>query len=252
MATAAAAALQQTPITFQSRSPPSAQLHSRPTVKFSLSTGLKLPKLTIKPLLRRNRGGGGASGARMADSAARSYATALADVAKSNNTLEQTSADIEKIEKFFSDPGVLNFFTNPTIGEEKKISIIDEIANTSSLQPHVINFLNILVDMKRIDLIKEIVKEFEIVYNKLTDTELATVTSVVQLESQHLSQIAKEVQKLTGAKNVRIKTLIDPSLVAGFTIRYGSSGSKLIDMSVKKQLEEIAAQLEIGDIQLAA
>ncbi|CAI9777984.1 unnamed protein product [Fraxinus pennsylvanica] len=248
----AAAALQQTPITFQSRSSPSSQIHSRHTVKLSLSTGLKLPKLTIKPLIRRNRGGGGASGARMADSAAGSYATALADVAKSNNTLEQTSADIEKIEKFLSDPGVLYFFTNPTIDEEKKIEIVDEIAKSSSLQPHVVNFLYILVDMKRIDLIKDILEEFEIVYNKFTNTELAIVTSVVKLETQHLTQIAKEVQKLTGAENVRIKTVIDPSLVAGFTIRYGSSGSKLIDMSVKKQLEEIAAQLEIGDIQLAA
>ncbi|KAF5749329.1 ATP synthase delta chain chloroplastic [Tripterygium wilfordii] len=55
-------------------------------------------------------------------------------------------------------------------------------------------------------------------YNKLTDTELAIVTSVVKLESEHLTQIAKQVQKLTGAKNVRIKTAIDPSLVAGFTV----------------------------------
>ncbi|KAL0284299.1 UNVERIFIED_CONTAM: ATP synthase delta chain, chloroplastic [Sesamum angustifolium] len=104
--------------------------------------------------------------------------------------------------------------------------------------------------MKRIDLIKEIVKEYEVVYNKITDTQVAVVTSVVQLESQHLAQIAKEVQRLTSARNIRIKTVIDPSLVAGFTIRYGNSGSKLIDMSVKKQLEEIAAELDLGDIQL--
>ncbi|KAL0284694.1 UNVERIFIED_CONTAM: ATP synthase delta chain, chloroplastic [Sesamum angustifolium] len=244
-----AAALQQTPITYRSRSPPSAQLQSKPTIKLSLSSNLTLPKLSIKRLPRRR--GGGASGARMADSAAGSYANALADVAKSNNTLDQTSADVEKLEKIFSDEQVLGFFTNPTVGEENKQKMVDEIAKSSSLQPHVANFLNILVDMKRIDLIKEIVKEYELVYNRLTQTELAIVTSVVQLESQHLSQIAKKVQQFTGAKNVRIKTVIDPSLVAGFTIRYGNSGSKLIDMSVKKQLEEIAAQLDLGDIQLA-
>ncbi|KAK4428491.1 ATP synthase delta chain, chloroplastic [Sesamum alatum] len=251
MAAAVAALQQTTPITFQSRSPPLSQLHSKPTTRLSLSSNLKIPKLTIKPLLRRRGRGGGASGAKMADSAAGSYANALADVAKSNNTLDETSDDVEKIEKIFSDEQVVNFFTNPTIIEEEKQKLVDEIAKSSGLQPHVANFLNILVDMKRIDLIKEIVKEFEVVYNKLTDTQVAIVTSVVQLESQHLAQIAKEVQKLTGARNVRIKTVIDPSLVAGFTIRYGNSGSKLIDMSVKKQLEEIAAQLELGDIQLA-
>lgn len=144
----------------------------------------------------------------------------------------------------------MDFFCNPIVDVEKKRSVLDEIASTSKIQPHSANFLNILVDMKRIDLIKEISKEFELVYNQMTDTELAVVTSVVKLESEHLAQIAKQVQKLSGAKNVRIKTEIDPSLVAGFTIRYGSGGSKLIDMSVKKQLEEIAAELDMGNIQL--
>ncbi|CAN4096657.1 unnamed protein product [Withania somnifera] len=246
------AALQQTPITFQSRSPPPTQIIGGSAAKFNFSGGLKLPKLTIKRISRRRNGrGGGTLSATMADSAAGSYANALADVAKSNETLEQTVADLEKLEKIFEDKEVYSFFVSPIVSEDKKRELVDEIVSSSSIQPHVANFLNILVDMKRVELIKDIVKEFEKVYNTLTDTELAVVTSVVKLESQHLAQIAKGVQRLTGAKNVRIKTVIDESLVAGFTIRYGNSGSKLIDMSVKKQLEDIAAQLEIGDIQLA-
>ncbi|KAF9609871.1 hypothetical protein IFM89_018956 [Coptis chinensis] len=187
----------------------------------------------------------------MVATAAGSYASAVADIANSNGTLEATNADIEKMEKFFGDKEVYNFFTNPTISLEKKREFIDEIVTSLNMQPHMSNFLKLLVDSKRIELIKEIVKEFEVFYNKMTDTELAIVTSVVKLESQHLAQIAKGVQRLTGAQNVRIKTVIDPSLVAGFTIRYGSSGSKLIDMSVKKQLEELASQLEFPDISLA-
>lgn len=93
-------------------------------------------------------------------------------------------------------------------------------------------------------------KEFEIVYNELTETEMAIVTSVVQLEKQHLAQIAKQVQRLTGARNVRVRTRIDESLVAGFTIRYGKGQSKMIDMSVKKQLEDIAAELEIAEVSI--
>ncbi|GAA0171151.1 ATP synthase [Lithospermum erythrorhizon] len=243
------AALQQTTITFRPQSPPTTTT-TTPPPKITLSSrGLKLPKLTITTLRRRRNTG--ASGATMAGSAAGSYASALADVAKSNNTLEETQSDIEKIEQLFSNSDVYNFFNNPTVPIETKRSFVDDIAKSSELKPHVANFLNILIDMKRVELIKEIVKEFEVVYNKLTNTEVAVVSSVVKLESDHLAQIAKGVQKLTGAKNVRIKTLIDPSLVAGFTIRYGNSGSKLIDMSVKKQLEEISAQLDLGDIQLA-
>ncbi|XP_047946341.1 ATP synthase delta chain, chloroplastic-like [Salvia hispanica] len=244
-----AAALQQTPITFRSRSPPSAQLQSKPPTKLSLSSNFKLTRLTLRPLLRgRNRG---RSGARMANTASGSYASALADVALANGTLAATAADVEKLaSEVFSDEAVLSYFTNPTVRDEAKREIADEISRSLKLQPHVANFVNILVDMKRVDLIKEIAAEFELIANRLSETEVATVASVVELEPQHLAEIAKRVQKLTGAKNVKLKTVIDKSLLAGITIRYGNSGSKLIDLSVKKQLEEIAAQLDLGDIQL--
>lgn len=187
----------------------------------------------------------------MSDSVANSYATALADVANANGTLEATAADLEKITNLFSEVSVYRYFTNPTVSVEAKNELVDAYTKEANLQPHISNFLNVLIDMKRIDQIKEITEEFEVVYNKITETELAIVTSVVKLDAQHLAQIAKGVQKLTGAKNVRIKTALNESLVAGFTIRYGNGGSKLIDMSVKKQLEEIAETLEIGDLQLA-
>lgn len=221
-------------------------LSQKPLISLSFST-TTFPSLHLKfpAATTTRRTGGGALGAKMAATAAASYALALADVAKSNNTLDSTTSDIEKIEQVFSEPEVFQFFSNPTIDLENKRKVIDEIATSSSLQPHTRNFLYILLDAKRIDLINEIVKEYEFVYNDLTNTELAVVSSVVKLESDQLSQIAKQVQKLTGAKNVRIKTLIDPSLVAGFTVRYGNSGSKLIDMSVRKQLQDIAAQFNL-------
>ncbi|KAJ0808217.1 putative H(+)-transporting two-sector ATPase [Helianthus annuus] len=228
-ATATTAALQQTPITFQRTS--SLRITFVNPEKLSFSGGLRLQNLSIK--------------------LAGSYAAALAEVAVANGTLEATVKDLDLVDKLFSDSTNFNYFTSPIVSLEQKRALIDDVTASGKLQIHVCNFLNILIESKRIDLIKEIVKEFELVYNKLTETELAVVSSVVKLEEQHLAQIAKQVQKLTGAKNVRVKTVIDESLVVGFTIRYGNSGSKLIDMSVKKQLEEIATQLEIGDLSLA-
>ncbi|GFP92639.1 ATP synthase delta chain chloroplastic [Phtheirospermum japonicum] len=244
-----AAALQQTPITFQSRSPPSAQSPSRPTVKLSLSSNLRPPKLTS--------GLSSATAVAAAAHPAPAWPTPppVATPTPSPTWPDPTTPSnrpprMRKSSISYSPTRRCSFFTNPTVAEETKREVVDEIAKSSALQPHMANFLNILVDMKRIDLIKGIVKEFELLYNALTEMELSLVTSVVSLEAQHLAQIAKVVQKLTGAKNVGIKMVIDQAVVAGFTIRYGNSGSKLIDMSVKKQMEEIATELDLGDIQL--
>ncbi|KAJ0610181.1 putative ATPase, OSCP/delta subunit, F1F0 ATP synthase OSCP/delta subunit domain superfamily [Helianthus annuus] len=203
-ATATTAALQQTPITFQRTS--SLRITFVNPEKLSFSGGLRLQNLSIK-LAGTSCRGGGASSAKMADSAAGSYAAALAEVAVANGTLEATVKDLDLVDKLFSDSTNFNYFTSPIVSLEQKRALIDDVTASGKLQIH--------------------------------------------LEEQHLAQIAKQVQKLTGAKNVRVKTVIDESLVVGFTIRYGNSGSKLIDMSVKKQLEEIATQLEIGDLSLA-
>lgn len=233
------AALNQTTIFLQSKLPTT----SRSLPALNLSFSATFPSLKLSSSVC-SRGGG----LRMCATVSSTYASALADLAQSSNTLEATITDIEKVEQLFSDPDVLTFFVSPVVETEKKRQLLEEIAESYALPPHVANFLNVLVDAQRIEKFSDIIKEFEKVYNTLTNTELAVVSSVVKLQSDNLAQIAKKVQKLTGAKNVRIKNVIDQSLIAGFTIRYGSSGSKLIDMSIKKQLQEIASQL---DIQLA-
>ncbi|KAF5798406.1 putative ATPase, OSCP/delta subunit, F1F0 ATP synthase OSCP/delta subunit domain superfamily [Helianthus annuus] len=177
-------------------------------VKLSFSCGLRIQNLSIK-LAGTSRRGGGASNAKMADSAAGSYAAALAEGAVANGTLEATLKDLDLVDKLFSNATNFNNFTNPIVSLEDKHALINDITASGKLQIHVCNFLNILIESKQIDLFKEIVKEFELVYNKLTETELAVVSSVVKLEEQHQAQIAKQVQKLTGAKNVRVKTIID-------------------------------------------
>ncbi|CAL5198112.1 unnamed protein product [Lathyrus oleraceus] len=249
------ASLQHTTASLHSKHIPKTTniLTRKPILNLSFSTFYS-PKLKLKlklPLTKTRRSTGGALGARMSSLAAGSYAAALADLANSNNTLDAITADFDKIEQLFSDPKVFDYFSSPIVEDSTKRQLIGEFATTSGFQPHTHNFLNVLIDSKRIDMIIDIIKEFEFVYNTLTDTELVVVTSVVKLESHHLAQIAKQVQKLTGAKKVRTKTLLDPSLVAGFTVRYGNTGSKFIDMSVKRKLEEIAAQIDLGDIQLA-
>jgi len=205
-----------------------------------------LPSLRLAPPRRR----GDLVKPRAAEAAAESYASALSEVAVENGTLEQTVSDLEKLEKIFADETVAEFFDNPTVPREEKTQLIDEIAKSYELQQHVVNFLNVVVDNFRATIVPQIVVEFENVYNSLTGTEVATVTSVVQLESQDLAQIAQHVQKMTGAKNVRLKTQLDPELIAGFTVQYGRDGSNLIDMSVRKQIEEIASEFELPDVPL--
>jgi F-type H+-transporting ATPase subunit delta len=71
--------------------------------------------------------------------------------------------------------------------------------------------------------------------------QVATLRSAVRLEQEQQFLIAKKLQELTGSKNIKLKPVIDESLIAGFIVEYGSSQ---IDLSVRGQLDKITAELQ--------
>ena len=65
----------------------------------------------------------------------------------------------------------------------------------------------------------------------------------MKLEQEQQFLVAKKLQELSGSKNIKLKTVIDESLIAGFIVDYGSAQ---IDLSVKGQLEDVAQDLVAG------
>ncbi|GFQ02650.1 ATP synthase delta chain chloroplastic [Phtheirospermum japonicum] len=69
-------------------------------------------------------------------------------------TSNRPQADAEKLNNLFSDEAVI-FLHQPQPSPRRiKREVVDGDHEIICLQPHMANFLNILVDMKRIDLIK--------------------------------------------------------------------------------------------------
>lgn len=69
------------------------------------------------------------------------------------------------------------------------------------------------------------------------------MTSAVKLENEQQFLIAKKLQEMTGAKNIKLKPQVDEKLIGGFVVQYGSDGSSFVDMSVKGQLDKIASSM---------
>lgn len=185
------------------------------------------------------------------DSAAAGYASALLELANSANALEKIHSDIEAFSNLLNNKELTEFLANPTIGEIQKKGIVKTLAQDGNFHEYTVNFLNLLVDKKRINLGKDIADDFEALYCEMTETQVAIVTSAVKLENSQQALIAKKLQSMTGAKNIKLKNIVDPGLIAGFIVKYGKDGSSLIDMSVKGQLDRLAAQFEFTDAQVA-
>eukprot|EP00879_Flechtneria_rotunda_P012863 GHRR01013432.1.p1 GENE.GHRR01013432.1~~GHRR01013432.1.p1 ORF type:complete len:255 (-),score=72.91 GHRR01013432.1:773-1432(-) len=170
-----------------------------------------------------------------------SYAKALVELAEEKNTLEQVHADVDAIAGLIKENKKLTeLLFNPVVESSKKKAVVAKISKEAGFQKYTTNFLNLLVEKDRMNLLNEITESFEEQYCALTDTQVATLRSAVKLEQEQQFLIAKKLQELTGSKNIKLKPVIDQSLIAGFVVEYGSSQ---IDLSIRGQIEKVAEEL---------
>jgi F-type H+-transporting ATPase subunit delta len=170
-----------------------------------------------------------------------SYAKGLVDLAEEKSQLEQVHADVDAIGSLLKENEKLKeLLFNPVVDGEKKRNVLSKIGKEAGFQKYTMNFLNLLVQKDRINLLDEICESFEDQYCQLTDTQVATLRSAVKLEQEQQFLIAKKLQELTGSKNIKLKPVIDQSLIAGFVVEYGSSQ---IDLSIRGQIDKVADEL---------
>merc|ERR1711976_32262 len=165
----------------------------------------------------------------------------LIAIAKSNEALEDIHSDLDVLSATIKENNVLcDLMVNPLVSAEKKINLIEKISVEGSFNNVTKNFLKLLVDKGRIDCIVEVFEAFEVLYCQATDTQVAMVKSAVVLEEEQQFLIAKKVKELAKSKSVKIKPLVDESLIGGFIVEYGSNQ---IDLSVRGALERVKKEL---------
>eukprot|EP00884_Botryococcus_braunii_P021866 jgi/Botrbrau1/8363/Bobra.0046s0024.1 len=176
------------------------------------------------------------------DQVGSAYAAALLDLAKDKDLLEAVHTDVDSLQALMkSDPKLGDFLTNPVVPAKKRKEILKTVAQKAQLNEVTVNFVSLLIDNDRLVAYAEIFDSFEQQYCNLTDTQVATLRSAVPLQQEQQFLIAKKLQELTKAKNIKLKPVIDESLIGGFIVEFGSSQ---IDLSIKGKVAGISKELK--------
>ena len=165
------------------------------------------------------------------------YAEALLDLAKSNDSLKDTTNDINIVSQFLANSSDLKkFLGNPLITKDAKKNVIKDILG-EQISGSTLKFLLVLVDKGRIEVLEVIAQKFLELSYKQDSIEIAKITSSIQLSAEQQKTIAEKLKAITGAKQIKLALKVDPQLIGGFTIEIGS---KMIDTSIRGQLKQIS------------
>jgi F-type H+-transporting ATPase subunit delta len=173
--------------------------------------------------------------------AASRYAAALADVALEQKSANRVKRDLAAfVEVFFSSADLRNFLESPAVGCDAKQKVIEKIAARMDLALAVRNFVYILVDRRRTDMLREIQQTFDAELNARLGIAEAEVTSVRELSAAEREQLTAALERRSG-KKIEARFRQDASLVGGAVVRVGST---VYDGSVREQLIRLREQLE--------
>ena len=167
------------------------------------------------------------------------YAQALMSLAQQNNLTDQFGETFRQLDSLLSESQEFkDFVLNPVIKNEDKKNVLKQVMGDAN--PYLINFMMLLVDKRRIIFLESIVDQYLSLLRKLNQTVLADVTSATELNDEQKGKIVDKVKQIVEARDVELKTTIDPSLIGGVIIKVGS---KVIDASLRGQLRRISVSL---------
>lgn len=168
------------------------------------------------------------------------YAQALMSLAQQRDLTNQFGDTFRSLDSLLRESkDFKDFVLNPVIkGEDKKVVLKQVLGNDAN--PYLVNFMMLLIDKRRIVFLEPIIEQYLNLLRKLNQTVLAEVTSATELNDDQKQSISEKVKAIADARDVELKTSIDPDLIGGVIIKVGS---KVIDASLRGQLRRISISL---------
>ncbi len=171
----------------------------------------------------------------MAELVLRPYATALFEIAKEQNQVEEFAKQVNVvIDTIGQNKEFMQLLLHPKITQDKKIELIKTVFENNVID-EITGILTIIVQKGRQNVLIGILKEFlDMVSDDLRIVK-ATVTSAVELNQKQLTQIKDKIQSTTD-KDVALEAAVDSSLIGGMVIRVGDN---VVDASIAGRLREL-------------
>ncbi|HYA90489.1 MAG TPA: F0F1 ATP synthase subunit delta [Thermodesulfobacteriota bacterium] len=169
----------------------------------------------------------------------KSYAEALFQVARAEETLDRVEEELTRLNKSLdSNSELREFLSNPKISSEGKKSGLSQIFG-GKISPITLHWMDMVVDQGRQRRLPMIIEAFFTLAQEAREKVTAEVITSIPLSEDLAKRLEQELSKVT-KKRVFLKLMVDDSILGGVIVKVED---KVIDGSVKHRLEEIKNEM---------
>jgi F-type H+-transporting ATPase subunit delta len=164
------------------------------------------------------------------------YARAFFEIAGEEKKLEQYYNELHQFSSMMAENKDLGgFLANPIFEQDVKKNVLEKIIGKVTLSPMTVNFLKLLVDKNRIDVLPDIDTCYRLMMDEALQKTRVTVKTAFPLSADMQQYIMSNLKKLTG-REAEVTVEDDKSLLGGIVIGVGDT---LYDGSIKNQLNNM-------------
>jgi F-type H+-transporting ATPase subunit delta len=172
-------------------------------------------------------------------SAVSTYAEALFEAARERGELEGVLDDLrEFVETLHESEELRLFFYGGQIPEREKRRAIDALTEDMALSAR--NFLKVLSDNGREEILEEVLLRYEELVKEHLDRVEVEVTTAMELSDEELGRIKERLGRILEGREVILQTRVDPDLLGGAVFRFGG---RMMDSSVRGQLQSLREEM---------
>lgn len=172
------------------------------------------------------------------------YARAFADVVLDQKLdVTRVTGELRSVQNAVEGSSELRrVWENPSIPAAQKRSVLDAIVAEEGISRPVRNFIAVMIDKRRIALLADVIREFELDINHRLGFADAAITTARDLGDAEKRELESQVARLTG-KQVKARYLRDAAILGGAVVRIGST---IYDGSVLGQLQRVREKILAG------
>jgi F-type H+-transporting ATPase subunit delta len=169
------------------------------------------------------------------------YATALFDLARDAGQLDAVAKDLNDLTAMLAGSSdLVRLVRSPVFSREEQAKAIAAVAEKAGLSELVRRFLGVVASNRRLFALGDTIAAFRTLLSHHRGETIADVVSAVPLNDAQLAQIKASLSS-TAAGNVVINAKVDPSLIGGLIVKFGS---RMIDASVQTKLNNLKTAMK--------
>jgi len=164
---------------------------------------------------------------------AKRYAKAIFAVGQEEGKSEAFRETLNVLGDFLEKyPEAMDALTNLLYPMELKEKVMAKLINELQSDQLMANFLNLVVQKKRADILPEIATEFQLMVDADQNISRGTVISASEISGELQTKVQSTLENITGNK-VILTSEINPAIIGGIIAKVGDL---VIDGSIKTQL----------------